>query len=158
MVDPSIAALALSGATTLVAAMATDMWQSARERMAQIFRRGGQQAAVESQLDLNNGLVEQADDDSRTRQILADQWQLQLETLLRQHPEAADELRELVGELSADMPAERHTWVQNNTARDNARQYAAMGGNVIVHEASSQAPAPTPLPGPAPLDVPTDEA
>ncbi|WP_405653947.1 hypothetical protein [Streptomyces sp. NBC_00019] len=88
MVDPSLAALALSAATTVVAAMATDSWNGARNRIARIFRHNGTQTAAEQTLDTNNTLVEQAEDADRTRELLAPQWQAQLEGLLGGHPEA----------------------------------------------------------------------
>ncbi|MFE7568959.1 hypothetical protein ACFU76_18680 [Streptomyces sp. NPDC057539] len=129
-------ALALTGATTVVAAMATDAWQTTRTGMAVLFRRSGrtQQAAVEAQLEGNAALVAQAEDPERARQALLPVWQLQLEALLRRHPDATDDLRALVDEVRAELPRAEQHWVQTNIARDNGRIFASQQGDVIVHE------------------------
>ncbi|MGW2699855.1 hypothetical protein [Streptomyces sp. NPDC001340] len=131
--------LILGGGTTVVGAMATDSWTVARGGIARLFgRRGeGQQAAIEAQLDNNAALVVRADDAERVRQSLLPVWQLELESLLGEHPDAADELRELIGEIRQQLPETQRAWVQNNVAKDGGQVFAVQGGNVIVHQAPS---------------------
>ncbi|TVL89342.1 hypothetical protein [Streptomyces sp. SAJ15] len=129
--------LILAGGTTVVGAMATDSWLAARGGVTRLFRRRGEdgQSAIEAQLDNNAALVARADDAERVRQTLLPLWLLELESLLDQHPDAADELRELVEEIRERLPAAERTWVQNNVAKDGGQVFAVQGGNVIVHQA-----------------------
>ncbi|MFF7655741.1 hypothetical protein ACFZCY_38965 [Streptomyces sp. NPDC007983] len=129
--------LILAGGTTVVGAMATDSWIAARGGVARLFRRRGedQQAAIEAQLDNNAALVARADDAERVRQSLLPVWLLELESLLDQHPDAVDELRELISEVQKRLPETQRAWVQNNVAKDGGQLFAVQGGNVIVHQA-----------------------
>ncbi|MFD9403097.1 hypothetical protein ACFWA4_30285 [Streptomyces sp. NPDC060011] len=146
-----LAPLALTGATTLVAAIATDAWQVARTGVARLFRRRDQvlQSAIEAQLQGNATLVAQAEDAEQARQALIPMWQLELKQLLRQHPDAADELQALINEISAAMPQTQRTWaqkVQTNIAKHGSQVIAAQDGNVIVHQAPISRQRP-PIPG-----------
>lgn len=90
--------LTAAGGAVLVAAMATEAWQTTRCRMAQLLAQGcpARQTIIEAQLDANAALVAQAEDPERVRQSLAPMWRLQLEALLLQYPQAEDELRALI--------------------------------------------------------------
>jgi hypothetical protein len=150
-------ALALTGGTTLVAAMATDAWQTTRARVARLFRHGEstQRSAVEAQLTNSNTLVMEAEDTERARMGLVPLWQLQLEALLRQYPEAEGELRSLIAEVRGALPEAQQSWAQNITARDHGHAYGAQGGNVNVYHASPGQVQPTgPAMDPDPDDVP----
>jgi hypothetical protein len=129
--------LAMTGATTIVAAMATSAWQSARSGVQRLFRHGGKQvqAAVSSELDGHAALVARAEDSELARRGLAAAWQVRLADLLRQHPETTQELRLLVDRIGAELPRAEQAWVQTNIARDGGRIFAAQGGDVIVHQA-----------------------
>ncbi|AWZ07387.1 MULTISPECIES: hypothetical protein [unclassified Streptomyces] len=139
-----VAALAMTGATTVVAAMATDAWTTARARVARLFRHAGtdQQAAIEAQMDGHAALVARSGDTEGARQDLVPVWRLQLAAFLREHPDAAEELQQLLDEVRAELPPARQVWQQTNTARDNGRVFAALGGNVIVHQGPAEPPAP----------------
>ncbi|WP_203856049.1 hypothetical protein [Plantactinospora mayteni] len=135
----ALAVLAANGGAALVAAMATDAWQAARNGTARLFGRQGsqRQAAIEAQLDGNIVLVERASDPAQARHGLAPLWQMELIRLLEEHPEAEAELRELVTHIRDALPAAQQQWTQvvmTNIARDNSRLFAALGGNVIYHE------------------------
>lgn len=151
-------ALALTGATTVVAAMATDAWETTRTGMAVLFRRGdqGQQPSIEAQLEDSATLVAQAQDPERARQALIMVWQLRMEALLSRHPDATDDLRTLVDEVREELPRGWQQWVQTNTARENGRIFASQQGNVIVHEypgagrPKPRPPASAPHPDPDP--------
>ncbi|HEU0087214.1 MAG TPA: hypothetical protein VFQ77_06150 [Pseudonocardiaceae bacterium] len=135
MLAEALAALAGAGGTALVGAMATDAWQATRSGVARLFGRGGpaRQKAIEAQLDSNATLVAQAEDPDEVRQSLAAVWRLELAALLRQHPDAEDELRALVAQIHEELPAPQQTWVQTNIARDQATQYNVQHGNLHVH-------------------------
>ncbi|MFI7519852.1 hypothetical protein [Micromonospora globbae] len=144
MLTEALAALAANGGAALVAAMATDAWQAARDGMARLFGRQGsqRQAAIETQLDSNVVLVERAGDPAQARQGLVPLWQMELMQLLAEHPEAEAELRELVADLRDALPTTQQQWVQvvlTTIARDNSRQFTAVWGNVIYHESPSSA-------------------
>jgi hypothetical protein len=127
--QPGIEAMAMAGATTIVAAMATDTWSAAREGAAKLFRRGlGQQAHIEGQLDANAALVVQARDADRARGALTGLWQLELEGFLTRHPDAAEELGTLIAQIQAGLPEAQQQWVQHNTARDHSLLNAVQHG------------------------------
>ncbi|WP_058041123.1 hypothetical protein [Streptomyces roseifaciens] len=131
MADPS-AALVLSAATVLVNSMATDAWQATKDLFARVFGRADDDGSViRAQLDRGAAQIARADDRERlerVRQVLVGSWQLELETLLRDHPEAEAELRAALAEIAPQQTGQ--TWQQTNIARDHGTTYAAQGGNV----------------------------
>lgn len=130
-----LAELAAAGGSALVGAMATDAWQATRSWVAGLFGRGGsaEQAAIEAQLDGHAALVAQAEDPDGVRESLVAVWQLQLQSLLGQHPEVEEDLRELVARVQEALPASQRTWVQTNIARDQATQHIVQHGTLHVH-------------------------
>ncbi|MFJ3637410.1 hypothetical protein [Streptomyces sp. NPDC090112] len=138
-------ALALAGGTTVVAAMATEAWQTAREGTVRLFACRGQacSAQVEARLDDNAALVRRSADTDRARAALAPGWQLELESLLTDHPELADELRVLIERVKPALPQAQQTWVQTGIAKDDALLAQAQNGSVIVYEAGSRPPGAT---------------
>lgn len=135
MTDP-VTALALAGATTIVAAMATDTWQATRTAVTRLFRRGGaaEQTVVEAQLEGNAALLADAEDTEQACRALVQLWQLHLHALLRAHPDAAEELRALVAGAREQLPGERHAWVQHVVAHGGVAAGAmGDGSSVNVH-------------------------
>ncbi|WP_338933179.1 hypothetical protein WEB32_34320 [Streptomyces netropsis] len=131
-------AIAIAGATTLVAAMATDTWQATRNGVARLLGRRdqAQEAAVEAQLDSNAALVAGAEDAERARQVLVPVWQLQLGQFLQQHPDAADELKGLIDQIRGALPQAQKDWaqkVQNNVVR-GGQGFFVQDGNLNVHQ------------------------
>ncbi|MGH3802017.1 MAG: hypothetical protein ACRDTD_18155 [Pseudonocardiaceae bacterium] len=131
------AALAGAGGSALVGAMATDAWQATRSGVARLFGRDGpaRQTAIEVQLDGNAELVAQARDAEEVRRSLVPVWRLQLEALLREHPDVVEELRVLVAQVREALPALQQTWVQTNIARDQATQNIVQQGTLHVYPA-----------------------
>ncbi|MEU7293100.1 hypothetical protein AB0A76_07840 [Streptomyces exfoliatus] len=158
MMEEALTVLAASGGSAVVAAMATDAWQTARGRVVRLFRHDGdsQQASVGAQLDGGAQLVAQAETLEKARQVLLPYWQLQLTEFLRRHPDAADELRSLAADVTAALPAVEQRWVQHNQVSGPGSLYAALGGNVIVHQTAAAPPThpPTPNHPPAPTHPP----
>jgi hypothetical protein len=137
--------LALTGASAVVAAMATDAWQAARTGTARLFRHDepARQEATARQLEADAALVARAADADRARLGLVPRWQVVLEELLHEHGGAAGEVQDLVQEVRLLLPETQKTWVQNNIARDQGQVFASLGGNVIVHQRNSEPVRPT---------------
>ena len=147
-------ALAKSGATTLVGAAATDVWQQARAGFARLFGRGDAQreALAASRLDALAVAVEQAGgpgtelDAVRQRQQAV--WETRLGDLLEEDPEVAQALRRLCAELLPQLPAAQQQWLQHITASaPGASAQGVMFGNLINHPAPPSTASPA---GPAP--------
>lgn len=152
MLTEALAALAGAGATAVIKAMATDAWRGARDGVAKLFRRGGDQGhgAVEQELDQDERAVAAAGpaEVDRVRQELTSVWTARLAQLLAEHPEVESELRVLVAQLVPDLAGASRSWVQTNIARDGSTQFAVQGGNVVYHAApDKQVPAPDPETG-----------
>ncbi|OMI84591.1 hypothetical protein BSZ07_38090 [Streptomyces sp. M1013] len=131
MEPQEIQTLAMAGATTIVAAMATDAWATARDRAVELFHRRSpdRQADIEAQLDANAALVTRAGDGERARGTLIQLWQLELEGFLADYPDAAGDLSALAAEIRTALPAAQQQWVQNNTARDDSVVNAVQHGS-----------------------------
>jgi mannose-6-phosphate isomerase class I len=131
-------AIVTAGATTLVAAMATDAWQSARSGVARLFggRDRAQEAIVEAQLDSNAALVAAAEDTEQARHVLIPMWQLQLGQLLQQDPEAADELQRLVDQIRGALPQAQKDWAQKvqNVVVHDGEAFIVQDGNLHVYQ------------------------
>jgi hypothetical protein len=130
-----LAELAGAGSAALVGAMATDAWQATRSGVARLFGRGGpaRQIAIEAQLDGSAALVAQAGDPDEVRRSLVQVWRLQFEALLRQRPDAEEELRALVAQVGQALPVPQQMWVQTNVARDQATQNIVQHGTLHVN-------------------------
>ncbi|MFD4737851.1 hypothetical protein ACFWNR_05655 [Streptomyces virginiae] len=155
MLEAALSALAMTGATTIVAAMATDAWQNTRAGTHRVFRRAGateaEGAALLTLLDADAELVDGAtadEDAGAVRADLAPSWNRRLTALLRDHPEAATDLRELLA--SASGAGNSTSWVQNVRVSGHGHAYPVQGGNIVIH---NTAPAPEPE---APAQTPAD--
>ncbi|MFD4988474.1 hypothetical protein [Streptomyces sp. NPDC058374] len=103
--DAELAALAASGASSLVGLMVSDAWSATRERVARLLARGGDEDRVTAELTAARAELAEADrtGDEEHRADVQEEWQLRLRRLLRADPEAATELRRLIDEIA---PAE----------------------------------------------------
>ncbi|MEU0679405.1 hypothetical protein [Streptomyces albogriseolus] len=135
MLDQTLAALALSGATTVVAAMATDAWEAARTGTARLLGRGEppRQATVEHQLDADAELVLSEADSPGARRELVPVWNRRLAAFLRENPAAADELRALLDEIRPALPQGESCWVQQVTAHGQGTAFGVQGGDIHYH-------------------------
>jgi hypothetical protein len=130
MLEDMLAGLAKAGGSAIVAAMATDAWQTAKSRVTRLLGRGDERRehSVEEALDEDAALLEGAGTDiDLARAELAPVWGRRLAMLLEENPGVAGELRELVERLRADLPTVQQSWLQQyNTA--------TAGGTVIAHQ------------------------
>lgn len=141
MPDPE-AVLAMTAATTIVAAMGTSAWQAVKAGVASIVRRtGGAEsgpesgARIEVRLERSAARIANAADPEEVRQAQIVRWQEDLEDLMQEHPDAAAELRTLVEAIRQQLPPVQQQWVQRIEARDGGFAVGAQGpgSRVIVH-------------------------
>lgn len=137
-VDPTTAALAMTAATTIVGAMATSTWETARTWTVQLFqRRGRSPQEVEAQLDRSVARVTRAEDSGTARQAQITRWREDLEDLLHDHPDAADDLESLVREVQQLLPPVQQQWVTHVTAHGGiAAGAVGPGSGVHIHNHS----------------------
>jgi hypothetical protein len=92
---------ALTG-NAVVTAAATDAWEGARHKIAHLFGRGLPDAVAENRLDATRDQVLAASpaELKAVRAHLTRQWEVRFADLLLDHPDVADELETLVGEIS----------------------------------------------------------
>ncbi|GGN30580.1 hypothetical protein [Streptomyces fuscichromogenes] len=99
--DSELAALAASGATTLVSLMVTDSWMHAREHVGRYFSRIGADETSITNLDTARTrlLAAEARGDAQTTRDITNQWHAYLRHLLRPSSATSDDLRGLLTSL-----------------------------------------------------------
>ncbi|MFD9728321.1 hypothetical protein [Streptomyces sp. NPDC059072] len=145
--DPVLTTLAMTGATTIMSAMAGSAWDAARAGTIRLFRRSDAEdrRALEVRLDREAVMVGQDQDPDAVRRDLVGGWRRQLEALLREHPEAAAEIEALVASVRAQLPGEeKRGWIQEISATGHGMAFGAQGGNITVNHTSA-VPQPTPV-------------
>ncbi|MET9376546.1 hypothetical protein ABZX98_20770 [Streptomyces sp. NPDC002992] len=108
--EAELVALATAGATALVQQMVGDGWERARTRVAAFFagRFGADAESVGAELDAVRGeLLDTArgDDEDAAADARAEalaEWRARMRRSLRDDPDAAAELREILAELTGD--------------------------------------------------------
>lgn len=98
--EAELAALAVSGATTIVTLMVTDVWGQVRGPIARLFARGSEAQGVEEELECAREeltTAREAGDEDAAADV-EEQWRLRLRRLLRSDPDAARELRRILEE------------------------------------------------------------
>lgn len=149
MPDPE-ATLAMTAATTIVAAMTTSAWQASKTRIAKIFHRSDDSdSGPDSGADIENRLERSAEriasatdpDDVRQKQIV--RWQEDLADLIREHPDVSAELRTLVRTLQQELPPVQQQWIQRIEARDGGRAFGVQGtgSKLVFHQDEEDPPA-----------------
>lgn len=132
-----LAALAGTGATTLVAAMTTSAWEGIRAGLARLFARGGEDRRETAvvQLDRNADLLAQARDPDRVREGLIVLWAAELDRLMRDYPGAEHELSELIRAAQGAVPG-APSFVQSVTAHGGVA-VGVQSGDAFIHTADS---------------------
>ncbi|WP_369033232.1 hypothetical protein [Streptomyces adonidis] len=114
--EAELAALATSGATTLVGLMVSETWTQARDRIARFFARGGDENLVVEELRLSQQELTAArasEDDLAAADVEA-VWRTRLRRALQTDPEAAEQLRLLLAELDPMVKSESAASVHNS--------------------------------------------
>ncbi|MEW2324004.1 hypothetical protein AB0926_23355 [Streptomyces griseoincarnatus] len=129
--DPEIAALAGTAGTTVVTLMVTNAWVSARDGMVALWRRFQPARAESIGEELEAGradllLARQAGDADSEAELTVE-WQGRLRRFLLARPEAAEELRRVLDELTPQLPGE--------TAAERIRMEARASGSARIYQA-----------------------
>ncbi|MEU6386279.1 hypothetical protein ABZ847_22315 [Streptomyces bauhiniae] len=126
--DPELAALAATAGTTLVSSLTTEVWQRARDGVASLWRSSQPERADAITAELDTTRVDlmaaQGGGDAGTPAELGTEWQGRIRRLLVAHPEAADDLRSLLAELTPTA-AVTPSVTQHATASGQGRVYQA---------------------------------
>ncbi|HVV19949.1 MAG TPA: hypothetical protein VHF06_10970 [Pseudonocardiaceae bacterium] len=137
MTDPATS-LAMTAATTIVAAMATAMWQATKAKVAHLFHRhGGAEQDIEVRLDRSaSRVVEAAADPGATRDAQVTRWREDIEDLVHANPAAAADLRTLIAEIRQQLPQVEQRWIQHVEAHDGGLAVGAQGpgSSVVIHQ------------------------
>lgn len=149
-----LAALAQFAGQTIAAAAITDVWESARGRFARLLGRGDSRKAEVAERWLAQTREQLADAEpgaelDRAGQAAADRWAGRFADLLDEDPGLEAELRALVEEVAAQLPASAMTTADHSVAAGRDVNVTASGGGVaagVIHGNVSPA-GPTP-PGP----------
>jgi len=149
-----LVALAQFAGQTVAAAAITDVWESVRGRFTRLFGRGdarrteaaeGWLAQTREQLAAAGpGAVEQA------RQAAAERWAGRFADLLDEDPAIEAELRALVEEVAAGLPAGAVSAASHSVVAGRDLRITASGGSVaagVIH--GNVAPPDPTSPGPA---------
>ena len=135
--DPEITQLASTAATTLVQLLTTEGWQRAKERFASLWRRGQPEradaVAAEIEVTRDDLLAAQRGDDGEAAAELRVEWQGRFRRLLGALPETAEDLRELLAELTPDPPAVTSV-TQHAVASGNAQVFQAGRDQNFTHQ------------------------
>jgi hypothetical protein len=108
MLADALVALAALAGNTVVAAATTDAWEAARRGFARLLGRADPEQAelAERRLaETHEQLTGAGEDLPQVRAALAERWARRLEDLLEEHPEAEADLRTLVEQIRAALPA-----------------------------------------------------
>ncbi|MEW2071411.1 hypothetical protein [Streptomyces sp. NPDC007346] len=115
--EAELTALAASGATAFVGLMATEAWTQVRGRVARFLARREGDDAVDAELEESREelIAARRNGDEDTADDIAAAWRIRLRRALRDNPEAAGELRELLDELAPHQAPAPTVTVTNNT-------------------------------------------
>ena len=140
MLVEDLMALASLAGNTVVAAAATDAWEAARRKFARLLGRGGpkQEQLTEQRLEETRQQLTGAagTDLEQARAALAERWAGRLADLLEEDPGAEAELRALVQEIQAALPAGIVSAGDHAVAAGRDVSICATGGGVaagVIH-------------------------
>jgi hypothetical protein len=150
----ALVALAALAGNTVVTAAVTDAWESARKGLARLLGRGDPAKAklAEERLAETHDQLTQATgaELERTRAALEARWVTRMTDLLEEDPGVEGDLRALVEEIAAQLPAGMVSAADHSVAAGRDVNITASGGAVaagVIH--GNVAPPNPPLPGPA---------
>jgi hypothetical protein len=152
MLEALIALAALAG-NTVVTAATTDAWEAARRKFARLLGRGDpkkEQLADKRLEETRQQLEGVSGEELRKAQAdLARAWQVRLEDLLEEDPGIEAELRAMVEEIRAQLPAGTVTAADHAVAAGRDVNIKAISGGLaagVIH-GDVAPPGPT-RPGP----------
>lgn len=143
-VEAELAALAASGATTLVALFVTESWERAKGGLVRFFGRRACGESAEEELQSEHeelGRAREAEDTGAEERVQA-RLRQRLEGIFQEDPGAAEELAQLLSELAPDASRTFVNLVSGGVNYGPAFQGSHIHGGITFHVQS--APAPTP--------------
>jgi hypothetical protein len=133
MLTEALTALASTGGTAVVTAMATDSWEGIKARFARLLGRGDAKKteAAAARLEQSRAVVTGSSRPGleRVRAEQAVAWRTRLEDLLENTPDAEQELRSVVADVQAQVIGSAGRVDQHAAAFDQAQQ-AVLGHGV----------------------------
>lgn len=154
MLADTLMALAVLAGNTVVAAATTDAWEAARRGFARLLGRGdpartqmAEQRLAETREQLTGA---EGKDLEQARAALAERWAGRLADLLEEHPDVEADLRGVVQEIRAALPAPMVSAADHAVAAGRDLNISTVGGGVaagVIHGIVAP-PDPT-RPGPA---------
>jgi tetratricopeptide (TPR) repeat protein len=154
LVEAELAALAASGATTLVGLMVSDSWTQAKERLARFFARRRSDGDAGAELQESSDELDRAraaGEEDAEAEAEAD-WRRRLLDVLQDDPDAAVELRGLLSELSPLVPG---TVINGGVNHGPAFQGSHIHGGITFNVQPTLPDGPTARPDQVPpLTVP----
>jgi len=152
MIEALIALAALAG-NTVVTAATTDAWEAARHKFAQLLGRGDgdRTRLAESRLDQTRQRLEgvTGQELGRVQAELGRAWQVRLEDLLEEDPSIEADLRAVVEEIRAALPAGVVSAADHAVAAGRDVNIAADRGGVAAGVIHGNVAPPNPT-GPGP--------
>ncbi len=148
-------ALAPLAGQTVVTAAVTDAWEAARRGFARLLGRGDpkQTEVAERRLEETRGQLtgSQGTDLEQARAALAAQWATRLADLLDEDPAVEADLRGLVQQIQAALPAGMVSAAHEAVAAGRDVNISASGGGVAAGVIHGNVAPPGP-PGPGPVN------
>lgn len=140
MLAETLTALAALAGNTVVAAATTDAWEAARRGFARLLGRGDPdrtKMAEQRLAETREQLIGVEDKDlEQARAALAQRWAGRLADLLEEHPDAESDLRALVEEVQAALPAGMVSAADHAVAAGRDVNISAASGGVaagVIH-------------------------
>ena len=152
MLEALIALAALAG-NTVVAAATTDAWEAARRKFARLLGRGDpkkEQLAEKRLEETRQQLASVSGQElEKARAELGKVWQVRLEDLLEEDPDVEADLRALVEQIQAQLPAGTVAAADHAVAAGRDVNISASGGIAagVIHGGVSVGNPPSPGPG-----------
>jgi hypothetical protein len=136
VISETLMAVVAAGGSTLVGAVATDAWQSARDGVVRLFAKAGRREDAAARW--TDEMADELEASTPAERAAVEQrwvrtWQQRLHDLVEEDPQLGEDLRQWSEAVRARLPAERQSWVNTFIATDHARQYNAPGGSITVH-------------------------
>jgi hypothetical protein len=132
--EAALAALAATGGSALVAAMATDAWNSIRAGFARLLGSGEptRVAALEDRLEAARAELERMEgaDLLRARADQESLWRGELADLLTGQPHVAESLTELLNRVRASLQSESSTPVTQYAVASGDAQQVVQGHGI----------------------------
>ncbi|MEU2588279.1 hypothetical protein ABZ612_36615 [Streptomyces avermitilis] len=144
--DSELAALAASGATTLVSLMVTDSWTHARDLVGRFFSRSGADGTAITDLDTARTqlLSAEATEDTQATHAITEQWHTCLQRHLQASAATGNDLRKLLTSLQriANNPDTQPSTVHNDISGGAQHGPVIQSGRIVgltVHHAAAPA-------------------